>query len=117
VEGCRKRRRPPSVLFLDRRVYTGAAIVLVSALAEGATPFRMRVLSRLIGASAPTLARWQRWFRETFPETPIGQLIRARVAGGLDLRQLPQALIERLRGAPELRVVALLRLLAGEHAP
>src|SRR5258708_17558960 len=31
--GCRKRATPPSVRFLGRRIYLGAAVVLASALA------------------------------------------------------------------------------------
>ena len=114
-DGCRKRRLPPSVLFLDRRVYLGTAVVLVSALAEGATPPRMRTLQRMIGASAPTIARWQKWWREAFPQRAAGQLVRARLVDGLDAARLPRSLLLRLEGVLVGRVLWVLRLLAGEH--
>ena len=39
-EGCRRRRTPPSLRFLGRRVYFGAVVVVVTSLAHGVTPRR-----------------------------------------------------------------------------
>lgn len=114
-EGCRTRRKPPSVIFLDRRVYTTAAIVLVSTLAEGATPRRLKSLLRMIGASRPTITRWQQWWRETFPKSEVGQLTRARLAGGLDVGRLPRSLLESVPGPLVERVAWVLRLLARQN--
>jgi hypothetical protein len=116
-DGCRTRRKPPSVLFLDRRVYLASVVVLISALAQGATPRRMRSLRTRIGASAPTIARWQEWWRESFPATDVGRRIRARIAGGLDEARLPRSLLEQV---PESLVAALawvLAVLAGLRDP
>ncbi len=115
-DGCRQRRLPPSLLFLGRRVYLGTAVVLISALAEGATPRRMKTLRAMIGASPATIERWQRWWREVFPVRAAGHLVRARLVG-LDMAQLPRSLLERLEGVLVGRVLWVLRLLAGEHDP
>lgn len=114
-DGCRKRRTPPSILFLGRRVYLGAAVVLISALAEGATARRLKTLRAMLGASAPTIARWRRWWTEVFPHHEAGQLVRARLAWGLDKTRLPRSLLLCLEGVLVGRVVWVLRLLAGEH--
>ena len=45
-EGCRKRVTPPSLWFLDRKVYLHAVIILVAALRQGPTPRRVRERSR-----------------------------------------------------------------------
>lgn len=56
-DGCRKRRTPPSVRFLGRKVYLGAVVVLVSALRQGPSPMRVRVLQQLFGVGERTLRR------------------------------------------------------------
>ena len=57
VEGCRRRTPPPSVRFLGRRVYVGAAIVGITALAAGTRRSEVRALRTWLGLSARTLAR------------------------------------------------------------
>lgn len=115
-EGCRKRRKPPSVLFLERRVYTATAVVLVSALTEGATPRRMKTLRNMIGASAKTLVRWRQWWREMFPESDTARRLRARMAEGLDMSRLPRSLLECVLEPLLERVAWVLLLLAGQHS-
>jgi hypothetical protein len=39
-DGCRCRTTPPSLRFLGRRVYFGAVVVLLTAMAHGVTPRR-----------------------------------------------------------------------------
>ncbi|MCP4660853.1 MAG: hypothetical protein GY856_36075 [bacterium] len=53
-EGCRRRTTPPSVLFLGRKVYFAAVVVLVSVLRQGPTPTRMARLEELVGVSGRT---------------------------------------------------------------
>jgi hypothetical protein len=74
-EGCRKRCTPESVRFLGRRVYLGAIVVLVSALREGLTPVRLARLQELVGVCARTVRRWQRWWKERFPQTDTWRCI------------------------------------------
>ena len=40
ADGCRKRRTPPSVRFLGRKVYLGAVVVVAAALHHGVTGAR-----------------------------------------------------------------------------
>jgi hypothetical protein len=112
-DGCRRRRTPPSVRFLGRRVYAGAVVVLIAALAEGATPRRLRRLRQLVGdVSRRTVERWRRWWRESFPQTPFWREHRARFAIAIDADRLPALLLERMSGAdPSTRLIALLRFL------
>ena len=55
VDGCRRRRTPPSVRFLGRKVYLGAVVVLASALARGPTKTSVTQLSALLGITRRTL--------------------------------------------------------------
>src|SRR5579883_285986 len=68
-DGCRKRATPPSVRFLGRKVYLGALVVLISAMRHGPSPRRVRELSALFGADPRTIARWQTFWHESFPQT------------------------------------------------
>lgn len=116
IDGCRTREKPPSIQYLDRRVYLGTVVVLFSALAEGATPQRMKRLRARIGASEPTIRRWRQWWRDTFPRLPVGQLVRARVGALVDAARLPRSLLEWLDESLAGGVLHVLRLVAGVHA-
>jgi hypothetical protein len=92
-DGCRPRATSPSVRFLGPKVYLGAVIILISALRQGPSPRRVRELSKLFGADRRTIARWQVFWREHFPQTPFWKLARARLASVLDCATLPLALL------------------------
>jgi len=79
-DGCRKRVTPPSVRLLGPQVYLGAAVVLVAAMRQGPTPRRVRELSKLFGADQRTMARWQVFWREHFPQTPFWKVGRGCIA-------------------------------------
>lgn len=93
-DGCRKRLTPPSVRFLGRKVYLGAVVVLVAAMRQGATPRRVCELSKLIGADRSTIARWQVFWREHFPQTPFWKVARGRLQPVFELSDLPRSLVE-----------------------
>ena len=98
-EGCRKRTTPPSVRFLGRKVYLAAIVVLVSAMRQGPSPRRVRELSKRFGADRRTIARWQRFWREQFPQTPFWKVARGRFARAIEAAALPLKLLEiYLRG-------------------
>ena len=78
-DGCRERATPPSVVFLGRRVYVGAAVVLAAALRHGPTPERLARIVALTGVSLRTLRRWLGWWRDTFLTTPLGRTLRGRL--------------------------------------
>ena len=76
-DGCRKRVTPPSVRFLGPKVYLGVIVILISAMRQGPTPRRVRELSTRFGADRRTIARWQVFWREHFPQTPFWKIARA----------------------------------------
>lgn len=91
-EGCRKRATPPSVRFLGRKVYLHAVIILVAAMQQGPSPRRVRELSQLVGADRRTIARWQTFWREHFPQTAFWKVARGLVTPRIDVTLLPLAL-------------------------
>ena len=93
-DGCRKRKTSPSVRFLGRKVYLGAVVVLVAAMRQGPSPRRVRELTELFGADVRTIARWRKFWREHFPQTPFWKVARGRFMPGLAMADLPRALLE-----------------------
>ena len=93
-DGCRKRVTPPSVRFLGRTVYLGAIMILVSAMRQGPSPRRVRELSARFGADRRTIARWQVFWRERFPQTPFWKVEGARVVPVVEILSLPHSLVD-----------------------
>lgn len=78
-DGCRKRVTPPSVRFLGRKVFLGAIVILVAALRQGPNPRRVRELSKRFGVDRRTIARWQVFWRDHFPQTHFWKTARGRL--------------------------------------
>jgi hypothetical protein len=93
-DGCRKRATPPSVRFLGRKVYLGAVVILISAMRQGPAPWRARELSRLFDVDAATIARWQTFWRDQFPQTPFWKIARARLVPVFEIVALPRSILE-----------------------
>jgi hypothetical protein len=93
-DDCRKRMTPPSVRFLGRKVYLGAVVILVAAMRQGPSPRRVRELSRLFGADRRTIARWQVFWREHFPQTAFWKVARGRLVPAVKIVVLPRSLLE-----------------------
>jgi hypothetical protein len=93
-DGCSKRLTPPSVRFLGRNVYLDAVVVLISAVRQGPTPRRVRELSRLFGVDRATIARWQTFWRDRFPQTPFWKIARARLVPVVEIVSLPYSLVD-----------------------
>ena len=93
-DGCRKRVTPPSVRFLGPKVYLGAIIIVISAMRQGPTPRRARELSKRFGADLRTIARWQVFWREHFPQTPFWKVERARLVPLIEIIALPYSLVD-----------------------
>jgi len=108
-EGCRRRCTPPSVLFLGRKVYFAAVVVLVSVLRQGPTPMKISKLEELVGVSAQTIARWRRWWLETIARSRFWAAARGHFRTPVDEKSLPLALLEAFDGDGEQE--ALVRLL------
>ncbi|MCK4303735.1 MAG: hypothetical protein KAY24_05820 [Candidatus Eisenbacteria sp.] len=69
-EGCRRRQLPPSCLFLGRRVYWTAVILVVTTLRQQrGVGFSANRVRRIFGISRKTLRRWLAFFREEFPKS------------------------------------------------
>ena len=111
TEGCRRRTSPPSVRFLGRRVYVGAAVVAITALAEGSPRAELRALRTWLELSARTLSRWRRWWREVFAESAFWRAARGRLDTPVVATALPGALLQRFAGDLQARLVAALRFL------
>ncbi len=93
-DGCRKRATPPSVRFLGPKVYLGAIIIVISAMRQGPTPRRLRELSTRFGADRRTIARWQVFWREHFPQTPFWKIERARLVPLVQILTVPYSLVD-----------------------
>jgi hypothetical protein len=112
AEGCRRRSTPPSVRFLGRRVYVGAAIVGITVLRPGAQRAEARALRAWLGVSARTLARWRRWWREVFAASTFWRTARGRLRTPVPADALPGALLRRFAGDLQTQLIAGLRFLA-----
>jgi len=104
---CRKRTTSLSVRFLGRRVYLALAVVLVSGSRSASTPTGVRLGAEL-GVARQTLQRWQAWWIEQFPLTPLWRATCARFMPPVAQAQLPGGLIARFAGPAH---EALMRLL------
>ena len=112
-EGCRRRRTPPSLRFLGRRVYFGAVVVMVTTLVHGLTPRRAEALRREFGVDRRTLRRWRRLWRAHFPSSAFWREGRARFSPPVAVAGLPATLLERFAAAGQSAgLVSLLRFLA-----
>ena len=111
-DGCRKRKKPPSLRFLGPKVYLGAMVVLVAAMQHGATAMRVAKLSQMFGISRRTVVRWRTWWLSVFAKSPFWHWARALLMPPVDEKCLPASLLERFTGSLEERLIALLRFLA-----
>jgi hypothetical protein len=109
-DGCRHRATPPSVRFLGRRVYVGAAVILASALALVAVSAGAVV--RRTGVPARTMRRWLRWWRGPFVASASFVDLSARLVPAPDRRALPASLLDRLASDRAASVAKLLSWLA-----
>lgn len=108
---CRKRSTSLSVRFLGRRVYLALAVVLVSGSRTGSTPTSVRLGAEL-GVARQTLQRWQAWWIEQFPLTPLWRATCARFMPPADVLGFPGTLLERFAGSPANSLMRLLVFLS-----
>ena len=97
--------------FLGRRVYIAAIVVLIAILRSGVTDARMIRLNEIVTVDRRTVARWRRWWREAFTETPFWRIARARFMPPIEHGGLPVTLLDRFAGDAADRLTALLRFL------
>ena len=115
-EGCRRRVLPPSVRFWGRRVYWAPVVLLISALRQGRHPeATLQRLKALCGVWRSTVKRWQRYFRDLFPQTISFRRLSGRLMPPIGSDLLPKALLERFCQTgfePETALVTCLGTLA-----
>ena len=114
---CRKRKTPPSVRFLGRKVYAGLVIVLVSAMQHGLKPKRVEALREALGIDKRTLERWRDWWLENFTGSPFWKTARARFLPRLDEPLLPLSLVEAFNAKQRAGMARLLEFLAPITVP
>ena len=104
-EGCRKRAAPPSVLFLGRRVYLGAVVIVASMIAlalRAASEVRRRT-----GVPARTTRRWLGWWQGPFLDTETFVTLCARLIG-VEVGRVPESIVGQLGGTLPERVRSML---------
>lgn len=112
-EGCRRRVTPPSVVFLGRRVYLGAVVLVASVIARlQRTTAGLATQVPVTQVPARTLRRWARWWQTELTATALFAALRGRLASPVDEARLPCSLLQRLTGSAVEQVAALLKLLA-----
>ena len=84
---------PPSVRFLGPKVFLGAVVILISAMRQGPTPRRVHELSQRFKVDRRTIARWQVFWREHFPQTPFWKIAQARLTPVVQIVTLPYSLV------------------------
>jgi len=95
-DGCRRRKTPPQLLFLGRRVYLSVVVILVAAMCQGSTPSRLGAIERATGVSRRTIRRWLTWWKTAFPASNGWRERRAWLVPPVSDSELPLSLIERL---------------------
>lgn len=96
-DGCRKRKTPPSVRFLGRKVYVSVVVILVAAMRQGLSGKRVARLDEALGVDRRTLERWRQWWTETFAQSAFWRGVRGRFRGLVAADRLPLALVEAFR--------------------
>ena len=106
---CDLRATPPSVRFLDRRIYV-AVVLMLSSPPDSASA---RDLRRELGVSRRTVLRWRQWWTREFPRTRLWRSVRSRFVPPIALTQLPVSLLDRFSSrTPTVRLAQALRLLS-----
>lgn len=65
-----------------------------------------------LGVARQTLQRWQAWWIEQFPLTPLWRATCARFMPPADVARFPGALLERFEGSPAHSLMRLLVFLS-----
>ena len=118
-EDCRRRVLPPSCLFLGRKVYWRAVIVIIVTLRRrNPHSHSINMLARKFGISRRTVVRWIHYFREVFPQSRQWQRLRGLVSAQIDNNDLPQGLVNHFLHTgttPAGGLIACLQFLASGH--
>jgi hypothetical protein len=115
-EKCRRRTLPESTLFMGRRVYFRAVILIVTTLIQNKPQkYSKNMLSQMFGADRKTINRWLAYFRDIFPQSKVWKAIRGRLSSAVPNRPQPGSLVEYYllhSQSPENAIINCLRLVA-----
>jgi len=93
-EGCRKRSMPDSCLFMGRRVYWRAVLLVVVALRQGMpNSLSAGQLVRMFKISRSTIVCWIKYFQEVFAGSLEWQRVRGRLSACVSNELLPTGLL------------------------
>jgi len=93
--GCRHRSLPPSCLFMGRKVYWGAVILVIMTLRQNRPEGKSTIwLMRMFGISRKTLFRWLAYYREVFPQSKQWKRLRGRIGISVKDSRLPGDLLD-----------------------
>lgn len=109
---CRKRKTPPSVRFLGRKVYAGLVVVLVSAMMHGLKPQRVEALREALGIDKRTLERWRTWWLENFVGSSFWKSARAFFSPRLNEKALPLSLVDAFKARSRECMARLLKFIS-----
>ncbi|MDI7268057.1 MAG: hypothetical protein QME96_08690 [Myxococcota bacterium] len=97
---CRRRELPPSCLFLGRKVYWAAIVLLAVLMREQRTEgYTARKLREMFGVCRGTVLRWVAFFREVLPTSRWWRGVRGRLGPGVRDGDLPGSLLADFRRA------------------
>lgn len=94
AEGCRKRNTPPSLRFLNGKIYEGIIVVLLVAMNHGVNQRRADELREKMGIDKRTLLRWRTWWLENFTQSVFWREVKGNFPSGLDESIMPLCLVE-----------------------
>lgn len=94
-ENCRRRVLPPSCLFMGRKVYWGAVILIITTLRQRKPQEpSINMLERKFDVPRNTIVRWIHYFRDIFPGSAPWQRLRGQVSPQVKNHDLPGSLVE-----------------------
>ncbi len=100
-------------MFLGRKVYPGAVVVLVSVLRQKPTAMRLSRLKELVGVSARTVRRWRRWWLENFSQSRFWKGAQGHFRRPLVQHRLPLVLLDAFEAKSQLvQLVQMLRFIS-----
>ncbi len=94
-ESCRRRTLPKSTLFMDRRIYFRAVILIATTLSQSKPQeYSKNMLSKMLDADRKTINRWLKYFRELFPMSRTWKKVRGFISPVVTTLGLPGSLVE-----------------------